>query len=114
MQEFGTQPSRRPAAGRRWPPRILRGSGQSECCWAHACEEAQDETWQMLRPHLRQNHSAMYSSHTEQSSSPMVGAHPVCAQPLTPLPNPGIQAKTFFVISKEFAAFSSTWLSLVG
>ena len=30
-------------------------------------------TWQILRAHFLQNHSAMYSSHTEHNSSPMVG-----------------------------------------
>ena len=39
-------------------------------------------TWQMLRAHLRQNHSAMYSSQTEQSSSPIVRA----ASPRPPHP----------------------------
>ncbi len=39
-------------------------------------------TWQMLRAHLRQNHSAIYSSQTEQSSSPIV----LAASPLTRRP----------------------------
>ncbi len=36
-------------------------------------------TWQILRPHFRQNHSAMYSSQTEQNSSPIVSRPPTPA-----------------------------------